>query len=503
MSLLTFKPREVPTLRPYQSQAVDDLRAAMRAGSRRPLLTMPTGAGKAVVLAEVARMATARGQRTLVLAHRKELIQQLSEKVLAVGVDHGIILPGEEDRGHLPVQVGSVQTMGRRLHRYGDFGMIIIDEAHHSTATTYRAIINHWPNAFLLGLTATPERLDGKGLDEIYDHLVCGPTMKQLIKLGALCPYEAFSGKEADLSGVRTQMGDYNQKQLGGAVSKATIVGDIVKSWTKHAAGLQTMAFGVTVEHAEMIAYSFTKAGIAAAALSGESHKDERREVMSAFKAGRIQVLASCELFGEGIDVPAVGAVILGRPTQSLAIYLQQVGRGLRPAPGKQKLVILDHAGNCRRHGLPDKRRLWTLEGRDIQTKMTERFCAACNDKVEVARGEQKCPDCGTPFPVTKKEEGNKRQIEVVGGDLELLLDDAPDTGPGFSWDRPKDMSDEGWLTAMRVARFKKVPPICSLSFLEEMARQRGFKAGWAWHTHRQLKGIVPFDPSWRPQRFG
>lgn len=498
MTVIPFRPRFA--LRPYQTKALEDLRDVIRSGARKPLLVMPTGAGKAVCLAEMVRLAQAKGQRTLILAHRQELISQLGEKLAAVGVKYGLVMSTFPLSPGIPVQLGSVQTVSKRLDKIGQFGMIVIDEAHHATAPSYLAVIEKFPSAFLLGLTATPERLDGKGLGDVFDALVEGPTVKQLTKLGALCPFEAFSGAEANLKGVRTQMGEFNQKDLAKAVNKVTLVGDMTRAYLKHAPGLQAMAFGVTVDHARSIADAFNHSKVPAEWLSGECPKEKRARVMQEFRDGKISVLASCELFGEGIDVPAVGAVILARPTQSLTVYLQQVGRGLRPSPGKEKLIILDHAGNCRRHGLPTRRRLWSLQGRLKNVVFLERFCVACNDKVEVAQGETKCPECGTAFPVAAAKEGNKRVVETIAGRLERMVEaDIPEHG--FSWKKPLDMSQTQWERAVVVAKALKIPPICSREHLDKIAKERGYKPGWAWHTSRKLMGIEPMD-DWMKRRY-
>lgn len=467
---MTFIPQVVPTLRPYQTDAIDKLREAMLQGAKKPLLVMPTGAGKTVTFAEVARRSLGRNRRVLVLAHRQELIRQAGNKLAAVGVPYGIVMPGEPRTDHA-VQVASIQTMINRLDEHQPFGLIIVDEAHHSTATTYKTVLEKWPDAFVLGVTATPERLDGKGLGDIFDAMVLGPSVKDLIKLGALCSFTAYSGTEADLSNVKTVMGDYNQKQLKKAVAKATLVGDMVETYAKYANNLSTLAYGVSIEHAEMIAEEFNDAGIPAAAVSGKTHKDVRARALRDLQSGAIKVLASCEVFGEGIDLPNVSAVILARPTQSLTIHLQQIGRGLRPAQGKHQLIILDHAGNCRRHGLPNREHGWSLEGRE------KKAAPEMEQKEDGSLGEAK-----------------PREVVTVAGNLEKLNSEAPPSNA-----RPAHATDAEWNTRLVVARRLNVPPNASEENLRMIGAMRGYKAGWAWHAHRKLAGIEPLDDPSRP----
>ncbi|MGD0107541.1 MAG: DEAD/DEAH box helicase [Rhodopila sp.] len=354
-----------PVLRPYQAAALDLLRDAYRQGARAPLFVLPTAGGKTIVFAAIAAAAVAKGRRVLVLAHRRELIRQASAKLTAAGVPHGVIAPGFPLTAD-PVQVASVQTLTRR--QVPMFHFAVIDEAHHAVSATYRRILAALEAAKLLGVTATPERLDGKGLGikagGVFDQLVAGPSVAELTKLGFLAPARCFASPPPDLTGVRTVQGDYARDGLAKVMDVADITGDAVEHYARLAPGKPAIAFCVSIAHAERVATAFREAGWRAQSLSGLTPVRERDAALLGLGTGAVQVVTSCELISEGLDVPSVGAVILLRPTQSLAMYLQQVGRGMRPAPDKAALIVLDHCGNIPRHGLPDDAHAWSLSGR-------------------------------------------------------------------------------------------------------------------------------------------
>lgn len=407
-------------LRDYQSRAVDAVRDAYRGGARAPLLVAPTGAGKTVMFSYIASTTANRGKRVLILAHRRELIRQASRKLRETGVQHGIIAPGHTATRDL-VQVASVQTLGRRLQdpRYDTPDLIVIDEAHHAVAGQWATVCAAYPKARLLGVTATPERLDGRGLGldagGAFDAMVLGPSVAELVEAGFLTPSRVFAPAEApDLSGIRTRGGDYETGALAEAMVKPQIVGDAVNHYARHANGLPAILFSPSVAHSEAMAKAFCAAGFRAVSASGASEASVRDAAINGLGTGAVQVLCACDLVSEGLDVPAVASVILMRPTKSLGLFLQQVGRGLRPAPGKTHLLILDHSGNTLRHGLPETPREWSLEGRKKPAGKKDivppaRQCPQC---FAVFAPVAACPSCGAVFPVSKRE------IEHVEGDL-------------------------------------------------------------------------------------
>jgi len=435
------------------------------AGARAPLLVLPTGGGKTVVFSHVAASAAGMGRRVLVLVHRRELVRQSSAKLLDAGVEHGIIAPGHTATRDL-VQVASVQTLARRLGdaRYQVPDLIVVDEAHHAIAGQWATVLAAYPRARVLGVTATPERLDGKGLGieagGCFDALVLGPSVEDLIAGGFLTPSRVFApAKAVDLSDVRTVRGDYDPSALAEAMATPKIVGDAVEHYAKHAAGLPAILFSPSVAHAAMTAEAFRAAGWRAVAASGETPTAERDAAIAGLATGAVQVLCSCDLISEGLDVPAVGAVILLRPTKSVGLYLQQVGRGLRPAPGKSALIVLDHAGNTLRHGMPDAPRAWSLKGKPRKEKgegekaPPARQCPECYAVHEPA---PECPECGFVY------EAPKRDIEHVAGDLAEV--------------------DQARMNALRTMPYKRaVGQAKTRQELEELARARGYKPGWVW----------------------
>jgi len=454
-------------LRDYQQTAIEGVREAFRAGHRAPLLVAPTGAGKTVMFGFVASETAKRGRRVLILAHRRELIRQASRKLTETGVPHGIIAPGNTPTRDL-VQVASVQTLGRRINRADAPDLIVIDEAHHAVAGQWAQIIAAYPQARLMGVTATPERMDGRGLGVgaggCFDSLVMGPAVADLVTGGFLTPTKIWAPSEApDLSGVRTRGGDYDAGALADAMAKPQIVGDAVAHYQKHAPGQPAILFSPSVAHAEAMAEAFRAAGIRAVAASGATEASKRDAAIAGLATGAVQVLCSCDLISEGLDVPAVGAVILLRPTKSLGLYLQQVGRGLRPAPGKAHLVVLDHAGNTLRHGPPEMPREWSLAGRpkkkrDQDDAPPARQCPEC---FAVHAPAPCCPECGHEY------KSGGREIEHVAGELSEVTD-----AMAARWGRHIPLSK-----VLRDARDED---------LAAVARARGYKQGWVFHMRQQ-----------------
>ncbi|MBU8540835.1 DEAD/DEAH box helicase [Falsiroseomonas tokyonensis] len=455
-------------LRPYQDDAVERVRQAYRAGARAPLLVAPTGAGKTVIFSYIAAGAAARGKRVLILAHRKELIRQASDKLTAAGVSHGIIAPGFTPKRDL-VQVASVQTLARRIASgVVPFDLIVVDEAHHAVAGQWVTVAAAYPNALLLGVTATPERLDGRGLGVeaggCFDAMVMGPTVAHLVAGGFLTPAKIFAPAEApDLSGVRTKGGDYDASALSDAMATPKLVGDAVEHYRRHVPGQPAILFSPSVAHAERMAEAFRAAGFRAVAASGSSLASERDAAIKGLGTGAVQVLCSCDLISEGLDVPAVSAVILLRPTKSLGLYVQQVGRGLRPAPGKTHLTVLDHAGNTLRHGPPEMPREWSLQGRTKKKKASDETPPArqCTNCFAVFTPRPACPECGFEFPV------KAREIEQVAGDL-------------------SDVTDELTNRFGKHLPLSKVLAAASDADLTAIAKARGYKRGWVWHQRQQ-----------------
>lgn len=386
-SIITEKwARGMITFRPYQQTAIDAARAKIAQGVKRVMINAATGAGKTVIAAGIVQRAVSKGKRVLFLAHRRELIEQTVDKLVNGGVlNFGVIMAGSRlNHWSAPVQVASIQTLVRRELPPAD--LIIVDEAHRAVSRSYLSVIANYPGAAVLGLSATPERLDGKGLDDLFQDMITVETIPNLIDAGYLVKPLCYVGPTADLSGVNVRRGDYDEKQLAEAVDKPKLVGDIIANWKRLAGNRQTVAFAASVDHAEHIASEFRAAGVSSAMLSGQTPKAEREAIIADWRAGYIQVVANCLVLTEGFDYPELSCCILARPTKSVSMYLQCAGRIMRTAEGKSDALILDHAGCCLQHGPPHIDREWTLEGMAAKRKKDQdenagnlRECTACH----------------------------------------------------------------------------------------------------------------------------
>lgn len=350
------------TLRPYQEKLISEARQALRS-TRNICLQAPTGSGKTVLMAYMLGGARDKGLRSWFIVHRVELLRQSVDEFLKFGLSVGVVSAGMPMDHGKSIQVCSIQTLVRRLDKLAPPTFIAIDECHHATASSWSKVLHSYPDAFRVGLTATPERLDGTGLRMHFNEMIEGPTVKELIAQGYLSDYKMFAPSRVDTKGLRVRMGDYVTSDMEELVDKPTITGDAVHHYKKLCPGARALAFCISVKHSKHVCSEFNKAGIRAEHVDGTTNKQQRKESMDRFKSGETRVLTSVELFGEGVDVPAMEAAILLRPTKSLCLYLQQVGRALRPYEGKTA-IILDHVGNHERHGLPDDDREWSLDSK-------------------------------------------------------------------------------------------------------------------------------------------
>ena len=406
-------------LRDYQQQMIHDVRQAL-AEHRKVLLQSSTGSGKTALAVYMISRAVARDKRCLFVVHQNELIKQTSRALWEQKLEHGIIASGRV-RSPLPVQVASAQTLVNRLGDYKPFDLVIVDEAHRSAANTHKRIIEYYYDALIVGLTATPQRTDGKGLRGQYDHLVCGPSIRSLIEAGWLADYELFAPPiDVDLSDVKTTAGDYNNGELSRVMDKPKITGDAVAHYRKIADGKRCVVMCAGVDHAEHVADMYRAAGIAADIIHGNQTDAERESRIDALRRGELKVLTNAQLLIEGVDVPVIEVVQWLRPTQSLIVWKQGNGRGFRPKPGGGKLLVLDHVGNWQRHGMPDDEPQWSLDGRPRRGRASDdqdiglQSCKSC---LKVFRsGVRICPHCGAS--VEFKE---ARALEVEDGVLQKI----------------------------------------------------------------------------------
>ena len=433
-------------LRDYQTELVDEIRTAYARGRRAPLVCLPTGGGKTTIFAHVSASAASKGRCVFLVAHRAELVKQIAMTLARFGCAHQIVAPGPIVRQSQVAQfkslgrswvthgarvyVCSAQTLVKRLEAMPHApDLIVIDEAHHLTeASTWGRIVANYPAARILPVTATPVRMDGKGLGVgaggFADALLMGPTMAELIEAGHLSPYRIFGPPNAlDLTGVRSRAGDFARDQLAEAIDKPRITGDAVGHYQRLAAGRRAVAFCVSVAHAAHVAEEFRRAGVPAEALDGSMDPGDREAMIARFEAGTTLVLSSCDIVSEGFDLPAIEVAILLRPTQSLGLYLQQVGRALRTFPGKREALIIDHVGAVVTHGLPDEDREWSLDGlrkqRAANDNEREVPVATCPKCFAIHKPGPRCTSCGHDYPV------QSRRVEEADGELvEISVED-------------------------------------------------------------------------------
>ncbi len=444
-------------LRDYQQKAVDDVRVAMRQ-HRRVLLCSPTGSGKTVIFSHIAERVWSRGEPVLIRAHRIEIVEQIGAALARNGVRHGIIAPGYRESSW-PVQVGMVQTIQNRIGRIPKPRLLVTDECHHAVANSYKT---PWDDVYELGVTATPARLDGKGLGGAYDVLVMGPSMRDLQARGFLSRYQYFAPPVvANIDAISKRAGDYSATEAAAAMDQRSVTGDIVGHYAKMMPGRPAKVFCVSVDHAKHMADAFRRAGYRAESVDGSMQKDERRRLIASIGDGRLDVLCSCDIISEGTDIPAIAGVVLARPTLSIVIFMQQVGRGLRPKPDGSPTIILDHVGNVLKHGLPNADREWTLEGAPKRVAAAAvKVCPECYLSFPPA---PKCPACGHVLVVASVRTPPKQ----VAGDLQE-----------FSG----DMLDKFKTTPIRtlLAEHK------TEAELRTIARVRGYHPRWVGHVMRE-----------------
>lgn len=437
-------------LRPYQYQAKNDIYKAWDAEYKNVLYVLPTGGGKTFLFSDITR--EFHGE-VVIVAHRETLLSQISLSLANLGVRHRILAPDkvikEISFTHVKkfrqsfidpcatVTVGGVDTMVRRLDR-PDFRiwanrvkLWILDECHHCLKVNkWGKVLASFPNAIGLGVTATPTRTDGYGLstesDGVFDFMVNGPSMGELIKQGYLVPYKIYCPpSDLDTSDVKiTGTGELNQKQLNIATMKSTIVGDVVVQYLKYARGLRGLTFCPSIESAKIITEKYNSAGVRAELITSDTK--ERSQTIQSLANGTIDQIVSIDVLGEGMDVPSVEVCSFLRKTESLSLYIQQFGRGMRPSPGKTHVIILDHVGNVQRHNLPDISRQWTMDRREKRGRAKSNednpipltTCLHCFQPFESF--ETHCPHCGMG-----RIQRPRSDPKEVDGDLTQLTEEA------------------------------------------------------------------------------
>jgi superfamily II DNA or RNA helicase len=424
-------------LRPYQQDAIDEVKLAFMNRNRRVLLVAPTGAGKTVMFSYIAKHAALKGNRIAILAHREELLDQISRTLTQFGVDHGFIAARRSVDPSKMVQVCGVHTLKNRAARIAwTPDLIVCDEAHHATAGSWARILEAYSDARVLGVTATPERLDGTGLGNVFTKMVRGPEIADLIAGGFLSPVKYYCPKIVNTDGMKLRMGDYRHADVDKRVNNSKVTGEAVEWYRKLCDGSPAVAFCASIAHSEHVAQTFRAAGYRWTSLDSTMTSEARRAAVVGLGNGSLHGISSCDIISEGFDLPIVSTAILLRPTASLGLYLQQVGRVLRVAPGKTHATIIDHVGNCgstrggewiEKHGFAEDVREWSLEGRIKRAGAAPvRLCEECFAVVPISAAV--CPQCGA----VKPEPEIKPLPEADAGELEEVIASEKRNEPGL-----------------------------------------------------------------------
>lgn len=458
-------------LREYQQDMVNRIRNGMRR-HKWQLLQFPTGAGKTFTAGHMINAARQKGNTCYFVVPRRELLRQTAESYDSVGIPFGYIAAGYRPSPFAKVQLCTVGTLARRLDNAPKPNLVFIDETHHGSGQLGDII--SWAKskgAWGIGLSATPHRTDGTGLGMWYSHMEEGPTVRELIDMGELSDYRMFAPDTPDMTGIRTVAGDYAKGQLADKMeSDRLLIGNSVKHYRQHADGLLNVVFCASVKHAEIVAQSFNDNGVPAASISGKMDDAERSRVIKAFARRELKVLTSCQLLTFGFDLSSAAGMDVTvecisdlSPTQSMAMQLQKYGRALRKK--NFPAIILDHAGNSERHGLPDSVREWSLADREKRAghdgEKTEPT-RQCSDCFFVHRPSPSCPACGFVYPIMSRE------IDEIDGELQEITE------------RPMSIPQQVGIIARQDG----------LQGLMEYAKEKGYKSSWAYHQMK-VRGLM------------
>ena len=462
-------------LRDYQTDSLEKLRSNLSRGVKAQVLQLATGGGKTAVASVVAQKAVEKGNRVFFIADSIELVEQAYGRFTQDGLSCGIIQGQHWLTDYAkPVQVATIQTLGKRWSRLSDDLMpkvVIIDECH-VFHEAHKKIVAQCRNmgVAVIGLSATPFR---KGLGQVFDDLVVGATTKTLTDQGYLVPARCYAPYVPDLKGVKMSGGDWQSDALGEFMSDAEIVGDVVDHWLRLAGGRQTIVFASNVAHSKFLQAAFAARGVRAGHIDGyERDPEVREQIINDYRNGNIQVLCNVAVLTKGFDAPETGCVVLARPTKSLMLHVQMIGRGLRIADGKTDCLILDHAGNVLRNGLPTDELPEILDDGTLAHDLDRREkskdepksdpCSSCG----FVSTKHKCPACG--FAPERRED-----VEVINGELHEITE---------ALGKPDQRNRKE--TKEQKAEF--------FGGLRYHAHQRGYSSGWVSHKYRERYGVWP-----------
>lgn len=468
--------------RPYQEIALNQIREFYSSGIKNVLLVLPTGGGKTFVFCEVLKSAYQKGSKAVMIVRGKDLVDQASQRLTREDVPHGV-MQGDHWRYRPlePIQVCSVDTLYRRK-KAPPADILVIDEAHFAVSPSFLWVLGQYESVYKLPVTATPHVK--KGLRHIADEVVQPITIRELIAQGYLCPPRYFIPTKPDLSRVKidSKTGDYNVSELADEMNKSAILGDLVTNYKKYADGLPALCFAVNIEHSLEIVKAFNEAGIPAAHVEADTKTGERKRLISALEDGQIKVLSNVGILCVGVDIPCLRAVIMARPTKSYNLYIQILGRGTRPFPGKKDFIVLDHANNIKEHGLIENEKKVNLDGVEATEKPALTTCERCyrtwdpEELFEALFPGQKgrwyiCPAtlpsgeaCATDNSPEKRERGESERDLSANDNFDLV-----------------EITDEDDFVKWVV-----------FDFVEDhvlKAIQRGYKPGWVFHKVKDKYG--------------
>ncbi|BAZ47345.1 putative helicase (plasmid) [Chondrocystis sp. NIES-4102] len=496
------------SLRDYQLDIVQQIFARWFNGQSSVAVQLPTGAGKTIIFTAVANEFIAMGEPVLVIAHRTELITQAASKLeIVTGKEVGIIKSGIKPNKDSPIQVASIQTLIRR--NPPPASLVIFDEAHHCHSKSYATVMRHYRErgAYILGCTATPARTDGRGLRYLYsgtpgfDVLIKGSSVRELIEQKYLAPFKIYSPDsiiDAEGAKIRTTGGDYNQKQLADLVEKTLIIGDAVDTWKQHAYLKRTVLFAVSVKHSKELAQGFRDAGISAMHLDGKTPKQERIALIKAFEQGHILVLCQHSIVTEGVDIPGIEAIQLVRPTKSLIVWFQAIGRALRPAPNKETAIIIDHTDTHLNLPWPDDEIPWSLDPTCLKNGKWAIDCPECHHVFRPTISERDrslatCPNCNVKFTFKTESSGKKlkrlKVVEIVPANFAEFDTDYDEENLEIVQALIDYQQEQGYQKGWVYYQLKELPELeLSLGDWREIARRLGYKAGWGWYKWKEMQ---------------
>lgn len=439
-------------LRDYQQKAIDEIRGHFSAGRKRGILHLDTGAGKTVVFSDMLKNSLHRQKRSIMAVRGRMLVEQASQRLYREDTDHGVYMSNHwRYRPNRFVQIASIDTLrARSLFPPADF--IVVDECDQSNSKSFLNFLNAYPEAYVLGVTATP--YDKGGLSHLSDFVVRPITFQGLVDQGFLVPPKYFAPENYDFSKIKITKGDYSTPELNEFMNRSVLVGDLVENWKSLGQSRSTLCFAVSVEHSKHIAAQFAAAGVPAAHCDADTPEAVRTRCIEKLQSGEIKILSNVGLFCRGVDLPFLGSILFARPTKSINLYIQQCGRGTRPSPGKKDFLILDHAGNVMRHGFIEEERSAIIQ--PIKNKKTDSVpriftCEHCYAVVS----QLPCTECGKAPSV---EAVKRRLLEIEPGVL-------------------KELSKQKMFAQIRPIQVQM-----EIQRLKEIQVSRGYKPGWIYH---------------------